>query len=195
MAEIIKFTPGVPHVIALKYDAGKNCEGKFGPQVQYTTTDGQIFWLDPEPASDIEREMQELGIRAGQDFKITKVKTSHGGHRYEIDRVRQQGDAGGHNVPSRSGAGRVVSAPVADSQPRSMGANSQPPNHSLREPETTPITPRAAAMCAAMMAAVDAVLETQAYATRKGLGLTFGEESVRAIGLSIYISDCKGGAR
>lgn len=48
-------------------------------------------------------------------------------------------------------------------------------------------------MCAAMMAAVDAVIETQAYAARKGLGLTFSEESVRAVGLSIYISSCKGG--
>jgi hypothetical protein len=48
-------------------------------------------------------------------------------------------------------------------------------------------------MMAAMCSAVDAILETQAYATRKGLGLTFSEESVRAIGLSIYITNCKGG--
>jgi len=51
-------------------------------------------------------------------------------------------------------------------------------------------------MMAAMCSAVDAILETQAYATRRGLGLTFSEESVRAIGLSIYIDQCRnGGAR
>ena len=47
-------------------------------------------------------------------------------------------------------------------------------------------------MCSAMCSALDAALETQAYAQRKGLGLTFSEESVRAIGLSIYISACQG---
>ena len=50
-------------------------------------------------------------------------------------------------------------------------------------------------MCSSMCSAVDAVMETQAYAARKGLGLTFSEESVRAIGLSIYIAACREGGR
>jgi len=51
------------------------------------------------------------------------------------------------------------------------------------------------AMCAAMCAALDAVMETEAYANRRSRGLTFSEESVRAIGLSIYIGNQRGGAR
>ena len=53
-------------------------------------------------------------------------------------------------------------------------------------------TTDAAPMLAAMCAAVDAIVETQAYAQRRGLGVTFSEESVRAIGLSIYIGNQRG---
>jgi hypothetical protein len=102
-------------------------------------------------------------------------------------------------------------AAIAQTSP-SQGANytgqhSNPPAPPARDTpapgpfrESVPPAPptlNAATQCmmSAMCSAVDAALETQAYAQRKGLGLTFSEESIRAIGLSIYISACKGGAR
>jgi|SRR5882724_3970141 len=194
MAQIIKFEPGVPLVLALKFDAGKNCEGKFGPQVQYTTTRDQIFWLDPEPAGDVERELQDLGIRAGQEFSLTKCKGTHGGHSWRVERVR--GDAGGHNVPARSssGAGAWSDAPV----PPHKEANNPTNNPSTaREPLPPPaehrVTPQAARMMACFLSAIDAVAEAQQYATRKGLGITFSSENVTSAALSCYINECKGG--
>ena len=71
--------------------------------------------------------------------------------------------------------------------PRSIHSNTTQEKTNGNEPACLPngptISTSAVAMCAAMCAAVDAVLETQAYATRRGLGVTFSEESVRAIGL------------
>ena len=172
MATIIKFDVGVPQVIALKFDSGKNCTGKFGPQVAYTTTDERIFWLDETPASDVERELQRLGIRAGQPFELTKHKTSHGGHSFRVAPVHG-GDSGGHNVPERGipqaaqGPDRVLIAQLEKSVEMAQTARNRSlmPESAISEPPNR-ITPAAACMCAAMCAAVDSVMETQAYASR-----------------------------
>ena len=207
MAEIIKFKPGVPVPVALKFDTGKNCDGKFGPQVQYTTVDDGIFWLDPEPASDVEREMKRLGIRAGEFFRLTKTKTSHGGHRFVVDRA---GDAGGHNVPqSAKPVGReyVATGPapaMTDSQSREFWGTPSRTEALLeksvemarerwsaaftgpidREEPPQRITPQSTTLMACFMQAIDAVAEAQAYCGRKGLGITFTSEDVRATAIS-----------
>jgi hypothetical protein len=188
MASIIKFQPGQTEVVALKFDEGKNVEGKFGPQVAFSTIDDRMFYLDPTPADDVETELRKFGIKAGTPFKLTKVKTSHGGSRFTVEPIAARGDEGGHNVPGRArysapapGYWDVEIPPTPAAQPVAAPAPAAQPSTS------------AVCMMAAMCAAVDAVIETQAYATRRGLGVTFSEESVRAIGLSIYISNCKGG--
>ena len=86
MAEILKFEVGVSHVIALKYEKGKPCQEKHGPQVQFTTTRDQVFRLDPGLAEEVEKELSDLGIRPGQEFRLTKTKTPHGGHRFVVER-------------------------------------------------------------------------------------------------------------
>jgi hypothetical protein len=214
MAEIIKFKAGVPVPVALKFDTGKNCDGKFGPQVQYTTVDDGIFWLDPEPASDVEREMKRLGIRAGEFFRLTKTKTSHGGHRFVVERA---GDAGGHNVPQpQKPVGReyVATGPapaMTDEQSREfwgtpshtealleksidMARDRGPAAFTSSEPPQR-ITAQSTKLMACFMQAIDAVTEAQAYCGRKGLGITFTSEDVRSTAIACWISACKEGGR
>jgi hypothetical protein len=45
------------------------------------------------------------------------------------------------------------------------------------------------------MQAIDAIQEAQSYANRKGLGITFSSEDVRATAISCWIQCGKGGAR
>ena len=56
-------------------------------------------------------------------------------------------------------------------------------------PAPAPVTLIMSALCAA----IDAVSEAQAYATRKGLHITFTAEDVRAISNTLYIGANKGG--
>lgn len=184
MAEIIKFDAGKAELIALKFDAGKNCVGRFGPQVQFTTTDERIFWLDTDPANDVEGEIRKLGIRTGQEFWLTKVKTSHGGFRWVVERTPDaRRDAGGHNVPERSAGYNAPPAPPP------------PPVYTPAPPVPNPITPASAKLMAAYMSAIDTLVEAQAYAARKGLAIAFNGEDVRSTAISCYISACKEGGR
>lgn len=197
----ITFQPGVPVEVALKYPTGKNVQGNYGEQALFTCTDSRVFYLDPEPASDIERRIGELGIKTGEPFRLTKIKHARGGGcSFRVDRVANETDL--ERTLTRSIAAqknrREVSVPFREQMPPAAIEPSAERVTAQRviQPEgnhNAPPVTRSGAMMAAMCAAVDAVLETQAYATRKGLGVTFSEESIRAIGLSIYISTCKEG--
>jgi hypothetical protein len=179
MAGIIKFVAGAPEVVALKFDEGKIVDGRFGPQMAFTTTDDRIFYLDNEPADDMVGALRQYGISRGTPFKLTKIRAQHGGYRWQVEPY--EADRNGHRQPA---APPPVAPPAAPpSAPAATAAGGA----------SSGLKSDAACMMAAMCSAVDAILETQAYATRKGLGLTFSEESVRAIGLSIYITNCKGG--
>lgn len=201
MAQKIVFQPGAPVEVALKFPNGKNVPGKFGEQALFTCTDDRVFYLDPEPASDIERRIGELGIKTGEPFRLTKIKHARGGGcSFRVDRVANETDLertlrqsiGARqqkreaSVPFREQTPPVAIEPSAE---RVTAPQRIQPEGNHNAPPLT----RSGAMMSAMCAAVDAVLETQAYATRKGLGVTFSEESIRAIGLSIYISTCKDG--
>ena len=127
--------------------------------------------------------------------------------------VRERGNPDTHpdtrhavRKPSREEA--LLEKSVDMARERGAGAFQRTPSRVSPEPPPAPaqtatnngdhtagaaiFTTDAAPMLAAMCAAVDAIVETQAYAQRRGLGVTFSEESVRAIGLSIYIGNQRG---
>jgi hypothetical protein len=195
MADLLELSINKPEIVALAFADGREYPSKIAgapPQVMFSLVDGRrVFW--PKPFAE---SLREHGIAANVPFEVVKAEVAKGRTQLQFKPL--------------SGAGRASDAPAAEIQGSNYTNNS--PHYSAQEarlytapatrtappaPEPPgPITPNAAAMCAAMMAAVDAVIETQAYAARKGLGLTFGEESVRAMGLSIYIGNQqKGGAR
>lgn len=88
MAEKIKFEYGQPLELALKFNNGKNVAGKFGDQVLFTTVDDTVFYLDPEPASEVEHQLDELGIKPREFFRILKTKHARGGgSSFRIERL------------------------------------------------------------------------------------------------------------
>jgi len=176
------FDYGVPRTLGFKAP-GKNVPSKVGdPQVCFATIAGDSVYLDEAPAGDIEREMRSLGIAYGEEFRLTRAKTSHGGSRFVVERVTGR-DSGGHNVPQRS-----------DAYEEPMQRSAPPQVAQVATVQT--ITPASAKLMACFMQSIDAIAEAQAYATRKGLGITFSSEDIRATAISCWISACKdGGSR
>jgi hypothetical protein len=176
-----KFEPSyVPEIIAFANLPGEPAPSiKGAPQVKFRLLNGRPWYAEISTADEIYR----LGIVPRQQVEVVKF----GRMKHEV-RVTPL-DA--HSGLSQNGTGTAPPAPVPNSHYTSPQHNPPPP--APADPEG--MRPAAACMASAMMAAVDAAIETQAYAQRKGLGVTFSEESIRCIGLSIYISACKGGAR
>ncbi len=166
--EIIRFEPGRPETVALKFSEGKEIAGQYGVQYMYTTTDDRIFFLDP----DVARSLDELGVGRGEEVRIGKTRRPKGGYDWEIERVR-----------------RPQAVPPRDETPR----NEPPAPAPLPVMPADPVTPASARMMACFKAAIDAVAEAQAYANRKSLGITFTSENITSAALSCYINECKGG--
>lgn len=113
-----------------------------------------------------------------------------------VELARERGAAAFQRPPARISPDSAptpaytTNGTTSDHTPKPAAAHQQTAtNNSDHTAGQAIFTTDAAPMLAAMCAAVDAIVETQAYAQRRGLGVTFSEESVRAIGLSIYIGN------
>ena len=221
----IKLEYGAPQTFALKFAEGKSVESRYpGGRVMFTALDDRKLFLDDEDASDLERTMRELGIGVADFMRVTKIRHARGGgHSIRVERIpddnpdtqpdmRHPAAAGCPRRRRRAhgSAARKVGRAGARAR-RACAFQRTPARVCLPEPPPAPaqtatnngdhtagaaiFTTDAAPMLAAMCAAVDAIVETQAYAQRRGLGVTFSEESVRAIGLSIYIGNQRSGGR
>jgi hypothetical protein len=171
-----KFAPAidVPEIIALKFAQGKPVTSQITgeSQVLLTLTDNRPWYV----STFIADRLREAGIEAREQIEVTKV--GRGPNDWAI-------------VPleAHPGEGSALSAaPAAIAQTPQQVPPPEPD-------QTRKLTGAALCMMSAMCAAVDAIVETHAYATRHGIGLTFSEESVRCIGLSIYISACREAVR
>ena len=47
---ILRFEANTPVQVALKFDGGRDVDGRFGPQVLYTLADGRLMYLEPKAA-------------------------------------------------------------------------------------------------------------------------------------------------
>ncbi len=158
---------GVPETLAIARP-GESVPSNFtkgGYDVLFKTIAGDSLYIDPERAGDIERGMQALGIQYGQLMQLTKTKTAHGGHAFSVSRL--PGDNGGHHVPERGNAYRDSAPPAAA------------------------VTPQTTKLCASMCSLIDAMAEAKTYASRRGLDLS--TEDLRALAVTAYIQDCRGG--
>jgi len=207
----IKLEYGQPQVFALKFLQGKSYEGNYGPRVLFTLVDERKLWLDGEDGSDLEHRLGELGVQRADFIRVTKIRHARGGgHSLRVERaVEEEGERDPQPGSGRRDADRTTEALLEQSIERAREARKPEEAAPIPMRATAPreeprqlqsngnagiqITPASARMVAAMCAAVESVIETQSYAARKGLGLTFSEESVRCIGLSIFIADCQGG--
>jgi len=66
--EKLTLTPNVPQQIALKFPDGKLVEGRYGDQMMYSLTNGQVMYLD----TDIAAKINLLELRKNEPFMICK---------------------------------------------------------------------------------------------------------------------------
>ena len=214
----IKLEYGQPARFALKFNEGKNVDGRYGPRVMFTTTDDEKLWLDQEDGSDLEGRVRELGIRQGELIMVTKVRLARGGgHALRVERAMTDTPEprpdlkfeaqlrGSIDLANRqkAAAGTTPIAPAAPSVPLYGGHGITAPAapvtsiqaHSNVNAPPAPSTATGRLM-ACFMQSIDAIAEAQQYANRRGLGITFSSEDVRATAISCWISVCKeGGGR
>jgi hypothetical protein len=174
-----------PQVFALRYMEGKQVPSRFpGGRAMFTAFDNRKLFLNDDETSQLEHALAEQGIRPGEHIEVSRISHGRGGG-FSI-RIQR--------VMSERAQGASVSAWQHNTPTPAYSNQHQSPQRSTPEP-AAPASPSATAMRTALCDAVDAIIEAQAYATRRGLGVTFSEESVRAIGLSIYIGSQRGGGR
>lgn len=82
----VRLSYGVPQLIALRATNGRTVPSKFPDphtgaleQVVFELPDGSPLYLSFEDAGELEHQLIALGIRAGEDFRLIKVKMPHGG--------------------------------------------------------------------------------------------------------------------
>ncbi|HEX4138385.1 MAG TPA: hypothetical protein VHY84_27490 [Bryobacteraceae bacterium] len=165
---------GTSQVIALVNPAGRIKESRLPDKpndVEFTLADGRIAYFPIFVADKI----REAGVQARVPFELTRLSA------HQV-RVRNIGVSRDYSPELEASIAQAPAAAPANTRPAAAQSNPK-------------MSAAATCMMSSMCAAVDAVIETQSYAARVGLGLTFSEESVRAIGLSIYIDSCRNGAR
>jgi hypothetical protein len=79
--EKLTLTPNVPQQIALKFPDGKLVEGRYGDQVMYSLTNGQVMYLD----TDVATKINLLEVRKNEPFMICKRWTGKKGHSPQLD--------------------------------------------------------------------------------------------------------------
>jgi hypothetical protein len=188
MADKITFETGVPAILALKFSEGKLVDSRFGKEFQFSTPDDRIFWLKPDAAQDLHEGLRNLGIRAGEEFMLTKTDAKH--LRVERTVAPRRGDAGGHNMPANAPTWEDFEARYADESVQRR--NAQPARLDSAATNAAPVSPTNKLM-ASYMAAIDTLVEAQAYAARKGLVIAFTGEDVRSTAISAYIQLGKDG--
>ena len=214
------FRANEPVELSLKYTSFRHVAGAFGPQAMLKTSLGTLY-LDPEPASNLETQMRDLAITPGEKIRMTRIRKPRG-YDWEVQRIEpapeeqlakspEAREGNGHcNIPDEfpaasSGLAETEAAentegnltelppPEADAtQDSRTQDDSQPP---ARPPAAPSIPPGTLKLMACFMQAIDAVAEAQTYCGRKGLGVTFTSEDIRATAISCWISCRDGGAR
>jgi hypothetical protein len=167
-----KFNPriGAPEIIALVATTGRMAPSHFdGPsEVKLQLTDGRP-WYIAQAMADVIR----ASVAPNQQIEVTR--TGKGSMDWRIIAVQ------GH----LAAADAVAPAPFAVPAERN--------NFSDNSPHDTPARAQPTQLMACFAQAIDAIQEAQMYANRKGLGITFTSEDVRATAISCWIQYGKGG--
>jgi hypothetical protein len=193
MAETLKLQPNRTEIIALQFATGREVEGLSGTQMMYTLTDNRRLYLNLEDA----RKIEDLSLGKGEPFEITRREKLDGRKRLITYEVQYSSAAPATPAPQASTRQVVQTMPSANITQEASHhpqATNSAPQSAPRAPEApTPAPIPATRIMSALCAAIDAVVEAQAYATRKGLHIAFTSEDVRAIANTLHIDASKGG--
>jgi hypothetical protein len=117
---ILRIEFNVPVEVALQNEAGVSVAGRYSDRVMYTLSDGRTIYVPPFVALRI----SELGIRAGEPFRICKrhLKT---GQRKTVEWSVERVDADAETQLERDLRESIeVANSQNDSRPPPHGANS-----------------------------------------------------------------------
>jgi hypothetical protein len=155
--------------------------------VEYRLVSGDRTYL-PLPVSD---QLSAARIQDGQQFEITRLSA----HNFQIRPI------GAGSVAETTPPAIAQTTTSAAQSTTSRNGNGNPPPPAAPPARPTPPPPAAPTPTATnqlmgcFMQAIDAIQEAQLYANRKGLGITFSSEDVRATAISCWIQCSKGGSR
>src|SRR5882672_5770699 len=84
---ILKLEPNKPYILSLKYPTGKQVDGNWGTQLRWILGNGDLLYTPPI----VGEQLEELGIKAGQSFTLTKIPNGHG-FKWTVERKPQRAE-------------------------------------------------------------------------------------------------------
>jgi len=112
--EKLTLTPNVPVQIALKFPDGKLVEGRFGDQMMYSLTNGQVAYLD----MDVAQKINLLELRRNETFCLCKRWTGKKGDPQLIDVWRPDAASIATGLPPTAVDGEIASRQQTDAGAR-----------------------------------------------------------------------------
>jgi hypothetical protein len=150
----------------------------------FSTTDEEVFFVDPEDAAVIENQLSNLGIKPYQRFRIMRRVIGTGRKAessFVVAPIQSQNGTGAGSQPTPDHAHRP-SPPVqgASSQSQGTSTNGKRPARDL--------------IAECFEIAVDSLVAQQEYARQQGLMLRVGQRDVISVAMSLFINAGRGGA-
>lgn len=194
--ETIKFETNMPQVLALAFTEGKAVESQFtGPQVMFSTVDGRRMYLAPFVAEKI----KAAGIVARTPFEICRKQVGRSiewqVRTHNAGAVSEATPAPVQQSPKQTALqGSALQGYNGNAHQAMMATALDATYTAMAQPDTRTFSARAKRMMAAMIDAVDVVIETEMYLERRGVESQAEFESIRAIAATFFIQESKGGA-
>jgi hypothetical protein len=213
MPAIFRFETNVPVELALQNEAGITVAGRYSDRVMYTLDDNRRIYVAPFVA----RRISELGIRAGEPFKICKRHVKSGRSK-TVDWLVERIDADGETQLERdlrdsidianSRNDNSTSAPTPASDPpspvivlprRVTKASAKAPttvNGSANGHSTSSLPtesddgrqpPPDTQLAHALKTAIAAAVEAEKFAKTLDYNIRFTTDDVRSMGITILI--------
>lgn len=197
----LKFEPGnIPEIIALANIPGEPAPSKTGPpEVKFRLLDGRPWYVAMATADEIYRTR----IAPRQQIEVTKT----GRMKHEVRIVALQAHLGSPSgpggAPTPPAPYSTYTSPQHTPAPASVAPEPWSPDdyaaHRDPRPDPQRIVPPATTsgrLLSAYMVAIDTLIESRAYAQRKGLAIEIHCEDVRCLAATIMIEQSKqAGAR
>jgi hypothetical protein len=165
---ILKLEPNKPYTIALKYPTAKQVDGFSGPQLRWILSNGDILYTPLVVGAQIE----DLGIKPGQPFTLTKRKNGDG-TKWIAERPSSQGAA----TPAPHETNKTPIAALLDSAEPLDGIPAYKPITRLED---------------ALRTAVAAAAAAEKYGREIGYAVRFAPADIKSLGISVYIGQQKG---
>jgi hypothetical protein len=206
--KILRFVTDTPVEVSLKYDGGRDVDGRYGPQVLYTLSDDRLMYLERKVA----RQIEELNITTGELFSICRREIKNGQKRsfeWEVERVE--------SVPPRSeptlvqlisADESVISLPaqsLVDIQPSDVGQHSngstaakpevnqqhQAVNGNVPVPLASKVRPSISSTTKlefALKTAIAAAAGAEQFGHEIGYVVRFAPDDIRAMAITVLIN-------